>query len=81
MQNEYDSEDDDDDDIPLLQDLGHLELSKKIKYDAQTSEDDINTNTNNNNNNFQLLLLLVISTHIIIIAFKPTYYIFNLVHI
>jgi len=40
---EYDSEDDDD--IPLLQDLDHLELSKEIKYDAQTSDtDDINTN-------------------------------------
>jgi len=36
---EYDSEDTDDDDIPLLQDLDHLELSKEIKYD--------NTNTNN----------------------------------
>ena len=51
MQNEYDSEDTDDDDIPLLQDLDHLELSKEIKHDTQPSEDDIITITNNNTNN------------------------------
>ena len=53
MQNEYDSEDTDDDDIPLLQDLDHLELSKEIKHDTQPSEDDINTNTNNTNTQSQ----------------------------
>ena len=46
MQNEYDSEDD----IPLLQDLDHLELSKEIKQDAQTSDIKTNTTTNNNTN-------------------------------